>query len=354
MKIKELVISLLSIFVLVSCGGVDEEHTQKSEVVRPIYTMQVGKQEDFAQRKFPGRAAAANAVTLAFEVSGKLNRVDVSVGERVKKGQLLASIDSRNFENRLAQAQAELKRTESQYERLKRALASNAVSGQDVANAEAAFKNAQATVKIRQKELEDTRLTAPYAAIVSAVFINNFGNVTAKQNAIRLVDPRRIEMQADVSENLISMARKGAQALVQFDAFPEILLDAVVDEVGTEASLNNGTFPVTLLMNQPKNVTILPGMSAKAWSNPKNGRSNIAESLRGFEVPVSAILSSQDGAKYVWVINTETNKVAKKPVQTGELTDKGVLVHGLEGGEIIAIVGVNSLQQDQQVKIVKP
>ena len=160
-------------------------------------------------------------------------------------------------------------------------------------------------------------------------------------------------MEADIPENIISLAKEGMEILVQFDAFPDITITSTISEIGTEASQLTRTYPVTLIMDQPKGVTILPGMAGKAWRAPQTRPANTPKNLRGFEVPLTAILSGAENQSYVWVINEETQDVKRLAVKTGELTQKGVLVQGLKGGEFIAIAGVNSLHEGQKVRITK-
>lgn len=349
--LRSILLGLCVVTTLTACSK--EEPKDTAEVIRPIRSIQVGANEALAERKFPGRAEASDSVTLAFEVSGKLNEVKINVGDRVKKDDILASLDARDFKNVLDQSKAELKRTKAQFERMKNALADNAVSRQDVTNAEAAYESAKATVKIHQKALDDTELHAPYDGIITEKQITSFGNVQAKQPAIRIVDPTRIEMKGDVPERVISFIEVGMDALVEFDAFPNVIIQAKVSEVGKEASQLTRTYPITLIMDQPEGATILPGMAGKAWRAPQTIPANIPADLRGFEVPLTAIFSGTDKQNYVWVIDQDSLTVSLMAVETGELTQKGVLVQGLKGGEFIATAGVNSLQEGQKVRMIK-
>ena len=346
---------LLGFIMAVSLSACEEKQPKEAvKVIRPVRTIQISTKEEFAERKFPGRAAASDSVTLAFEVAGKLNKVLVDVGDKVKKGDVLAALDARDFQNKLDQSRAEQKRAKAQYERMKSALADNAVSRQEVTNSEAAYESARATVKIHQKALSDSVLRAPYDGIVSEKQIKNFESVQAKQAAIRIVNPKQIKMEADVPESVISYVTQNMEVFVQFDAFPNIIISAKVSEIGAEASQLTRTYPVTLIMDQPKGATILPGMSGKTWRTPKQPVPGVAPvQYRGFEVPLTAILSGTDGKKYVWVINGATQTANRMEVKTGELTKGGVLVQGLSGGEVIATAGVNTLTDGQKVRAIQ-
>lgn len=339
--------------LLVACGDQSSlSEPSQEELVRPIRAIQLGMKEEFAQRRFPGRAAASNDVTLAFEVPGKLKQVLVSVGQRVKQGEVLARLDSRDYQNALDQALAEMKSAESRYERMKRALADNAVSKQGVSDALAAFDGTKALVKIRKKAVTDSSLVAPYDAIVSTVFVDNFQNIQAKQPAIRLVDPSKIEMDGDIPETLISFAKVGMEAFVRFSVFPDTVISARIKEVGTEASETTRTYPVTLIMDQPEDVTILPGMAGEAWPSLEAfDLSRSPDKFHGYDVPLSAILKAGDGHNYVWVIDEQSGQVSRQKVELGSLTKQGVLIRGVPGGAYVATAGVHVLKENQKVRI---
>jgi RND family efflux transporter MFP subunit len=343
----------LGLFAVVGLTSCENEVVEEQvEPVRPVRATEVSSFEDYGKRRFPGRASAKNAVTLAFEVPGKLIKFPAQLGDYVKKGDVLAQLDQRDFENALEQARAELKRAEAQFSRMKRAAEARAVAAQDVTNAEAAFLSAQAQLKIREKALADTQLIAPYDGIVSAEFVKEFSSVLAKQSIVRLVDPSQIEMVADVPEDIISMAKEGMKISVRFDAFPDVTVTARISEIGSEASESTRTYPVTLLMNQPEGATILPGMSGAAWRAPETKPENTPLSQRGYDVPLTSIFSGTDGLRYVWVIDPVDHTVHQKAVELGELSRGGILVQGLDGGEIIATAGVHSLHDGQKVRII--
>jgi RND family efflux transporter MFP subunit len=137
---------------------------------------------------------------------------------------------------------------------------------------------------------------------------------------------------------------------VRFDAFPDRQIPAEVWEIGTEASQTTRTYPVTLIMDQPEGIKILPGMAGQA--SGKRKRAGDAGG-RAIEIPVSAVFSPDDtDVSYVWVIDENTKAVSQREVKTGSLTDFGILVNdGLKPGEWIATAGVHYLREGQQVRL---
>lgn len=326
-----------------------EKEEPAEEVIRPVRAMTVDATPTEGRRKFPGRARAAQEVTLAFEVAGRITSFPANIGDIVRRGDVLVALDQRDFESALSRAQAEVTRAKAQYERVKKAAAVNAVSRQDLSDAQAAYQSAQANISIREKALEDATLTAPYDAVVVATFFENFENVQPKQPVVRLLDPRQIEMVVDIPEDLITLVKPGVEVIAAFDAAPGLELSATVTEIGAEASQTTRTYPVTIIMDQPEGgPTILPGMAGTVW-----GKGGQDERKIGFQVPMTALATDESGATFVWVIDPAAGTAARRAITTGEVTRGGILVtQGLEGGEVIATAGVNVLIEGQKVRIV--
>ena len=199
-----------------------------------------------------------------------------------------------------------------------------------------------------QDALDDTVLRAPFAGYIAQTFVENFQNVRAKQPIVRLLDNSRIEMQISVPENLISLAPYVTEILCRFDAFPKRQFTAHIKEIGKEASLTTRTYPVTLIMEQPEGVQILPGMAGIVKASAA-----VPESFAqaGVEIPLSAVRSDKDGRKFVWIINEDTKMVSQREVMVGALTERGIRVtKGLNPGETIATAGVHYLTEGQQVE----
>lgn len=315
-----------------------------------MLAMRVDSGNALSSRKFSGEARAANEVVLAFEVPGKLNKIPVDIGNVVKKGQVLASLDARDFENALVSAQAEKKRAKAQYERIKKAAALNAVSKQELTDAEAAYQAASADVKVKAKAKEDATLRAPYDAVVSEKYVSDFGNVQSKEKAIKLVDPTQIEMVVNIPEDLIQHASYDLDIVAEFDALPGVIRPAKVTEIGAEASSITRTYPVTITIEQVEGNKIKPGMSGRTWA--KKPPATVVNDRLLFDVPLTAVGSDSKGQKYIWVIDEETGVVAKREVKTDDVTQAGIQVEGLQSAEIIAVAGVNTLKEGQKVRVI--
>jgi RND family efflux transporter MFP subunit len=144
------------------------------------------------------------------------------------------------------------------------------------------------------------------------------------------------------------------KASCRFDAFPgrEFVVSQIT-KIGTEASQITRTYPVTVVVDQPEDVHILPGMAATVRAEPPEDEIQAGE---GIVVPPSAVFTDQSGQasqkSYVWVVGEDSGKVTRRALITGELTPVGIAVtDGLKTGDWVVTAGVHSLHEGQRVRI---
>jgi RND family efflux transporter MFP subunit len=255
-----------------------------------------------------------------------------------------------------------VKRAESDYRRIKRirerdpgaasaAMLDKAIQVRDSAQADVLALKAD--VDAASDALSYTYLKAPYAGTIVRTFVENFETVQAKQPIARLLDISKIEMIVDLPENLIKFATDPEASLkinVYFDPYPGHKIPAKIEEVGKEASEITRTYPVNLIMNQPTDFQILPGMAGTARGSVQLSPDDPEAGIR---VPSTAVFSPpESGGSFVWVIDPETKKVSRRQVEVGKITNTGTLIRkGLKPGEWVAIAGVHHLKEGQQVTI---
>ena len=363
----KITLTLIVVYFLFACS---KEEVVEKEVIRPVRAMQVSNVSQLGSRTFPGRAQPTQEVDLAFRVSGPLVDFPVKIGDQVKAGDVVARIDPRDFQisteavtGNLQEAQAAFRRAANDYQRelniLKQEPGATSKAAVDRKREErdraaANIKSLQASLTSAQDQLEYTFLKAPFDGVVVSTFVENFEDVNARQAILRILDDSRIEMIVNIPENLISYAQYVKKVYVSFDAFPGKELEATIKEIGTEASATTRTYPVTLIMDQPGEFKILPGMAGKTLRAEMTSPDILREvGQEGIEIPISAAFSASDSNQtYVWVINENT--VKKRAIVTGALTDSGIRVtEGLSPGEWIAIAGVNYLSEGQKISILE-
>jgi RND family efflux transporter MFP subunit len=337
---------LAALFLCAGCG----KEPVEEEIIRPVKAVQIDTGTSRTIPPYPGRAAATEEVDLGFELSGTVIDRPVNKGDEVQKGQLLAKLDPRDFQNDLKASQAERDRAKAYYDRINIAVKSGAVSKQELTDAQARLDVSSAKVRIKQKQLADSEIIAPFDGIIAATYAENYQRVQPKQIVLRLLDISKIEFTINIPETIISYVRQAPEMWLVFDAFPDKKIPATIKEVGTEASLTTRTYPVTVIMNQPADIQILPGMAGFV-SGEKDEPAHFGR--RGITVPVGAVFTPDtEKESYAWIVETSTMTVHRRSVKTGAFLANGIVVQeGISPGDWIVTAGLHTLTEGQQVTI---
>lgn len=349
-------------------GCFEEAPVEKAEVVRPVRVMTISDAGAIRERAFSGQARATQELDLAFNVAGPLVSFPVNVGDEVQAGDAIASIDSDVFlaeaerlEAALARAEATLSNATNQLQRQQFLTDQGHQSPAALDRYTAAQREADADVKASRAalnramlDLDYATLRAPFTGVVTATYVDNFENVREKQAVVRLLDSSRIEMVINIPENLIRFIPAVRNIEVIFDAFPDRVLPATVKEIGKEASSTTRTYPVTLIMDQPEDVRILPGMAGRATGEADEAALRTV-GAGGLRVPPSAVFDDLEAKKtFVWVVDAAANTVSRREVRIGALSDDGVtVIEGLSVGDMVVTAGVHYLRDGQKVKLLQ-
>jgi len=361
---KKLIRRLIGLFVVIiaicSVLFVDwkKEPEPEKELIRPVKTIVV--QENLSERKYQylGTVEAADEAELSFEVTGSLISLNVKKGDRVKKGQLLAGLDPRDFENALAVARADAVKARIILKRLKPAAKSGAVTKQQLTDAEATAATTDARLKTQIKAMEDTKLKASFDGIIADILVENFESVKAKQPIAILQTIDNVDVTVDVPESRIAEMdpkkigkRKGdVKFVMSMDYFPDRTFVVTPKEFKTKADELTSSYKVTFTMPRP-DVTILPGMPATVTETIKVDTGK----AKGFLLPADAVPVDTHGKYFVWILTGEQSgvfTVQRQDVEVGEMTgDRITVTKGVSAGDRIAAAGVHILKQGQKVSL---
>lgn len=361
-KIKRVCLFLTALF-LTSC----EKETLR-EVVRPVKTLQVSEASSTEnQIIFPGTLRAFQHADLSFRVDGIVILRDIYVGYRAEKDETLMQLDPREYAIALQKAKGKVESYEAQinfaekdYIRMQKIYKKDpgAISESLLDRKKETSNQLKAEMTIAQGDFDQaadnlsyTFLKAPFDGIISAIYVENHEQVRARQVVLRFLDLADREMEINVPEKYINGLIEGKDHLnfeVRLDAFPNIVLNAVIKEIGTEASSTTQTYPITLSLQEvPFELSLLAGMSGRAFLNRPN--ENLSNT---FNIPGSAIFTDKGDATYVWIVDPNTKTVHKKAVKV-DANNKGssiIVLEGLTTGDRIVTAGTSFLREGQQIK----
>ena len=339
---------LCASMISLSFGGCSKkEEVVEKEVIRPAKIMTVGSIGSSQTRKYPGKVRALDRVELSFEVSGKLIKLEVKSGQKVKKGAIIARLDPQDFQSQLDAAVAQLNQTKAELDRYANLLKDKVVakSNYDVVNKN--YQLAVSNVEIAKKAVGNTTLKAPFSGSVGKRFVENFQVVQAKQPIISLQKAGAIEIVVNAPEKAMASSDKNKRGKVgaEFTALPGKRYPLTIKEFSTEADPQTQTYKVVFGMPTPKDATILDGMTATVFHT-----SAAASGGDSLEIPSQAVFSDEKGQTYVWSVGDDM-RVKRIPVAVGVLSGGDIeVLSGLGSGSRIVTAGVQNLTDGQKVR----
>ncbi len=335
-------------FLVTGCGKKQEE--KRPEVVRPVKLLTVKDVNEDLVQGFPGMVRAARRAVLSFKVSGRIVKLPVEEGQLVKRGDLIAQLDQRDFLNAVKAARARFKEAEQQFRRYKELYAKKQVSRADYDRYLAARDVAKAKLDEALNRLKDTTLRAPFDGYISKRYVELYYEVKANDPIVNLQDISKIEVLVDLPELTMAAVKEEnlGEIVAEFDAIPGKRFPLTVKEYSTEADPATQTYQVVFVMDQPKGANILPGMTATVTASFREGAGKGPRII----VPSLAVLDAPTDKPYVWVYDPSSGTVHRRYVKIGALVDSGGILirEGLKPGEQIVIAGVTKLKDGMKVR----
>ena len=292
---------------------------------------------------YVGTAKASKSAYVSCPYPGRLAKLNVSEGGRVKAGQVMAEIESQSVKSNYDMAMATLKQAEDGYERVRKVHSSGSVPDVKMVEAETQLAKARSAAEMAAGAMEDCKIKAPYDAVVSDVFADPGMELGMLDRIARIVDISSVEIRFSVPENEIGRIRPGMQVTADIPALDAAGVSGKVVSKGVEASPLSHTYECTAVLDRSL-PELKPGMVCKVFMDKP-------EAAAGFVIPASSVRTDVSG-RYVWTVDNGT--VARTSVVISGFSGSGVVVSsGLSAGNLIITEGMQKVCTGMEVMIEK-
>lgn len=283
------------------------------------------------------------------EMQGVLQKVYVKDGQKVNKGQLLATIDDGGLSSQVAQLKTQAQLAKTTFERQKRLWEQKIGSEIQYLQAKTNYEAIESNVKQMQSQLGKSSIRAPFSGIIDDV-IKDQGTVVSPgpgSEIFRIVNLSDMYIDVEVPETYLGSIKNGKEAKVYFPVLGDSV-KTTIRQTGNFINPGNRSFTVEIPVPN-KNGNIKPNLSARVQLNDYTSEKAIL-------VPQSIVSENAEGEQYVYKaeeLNDNNEAVAKKIIiSTGKTQDGFVeIVSGIEDGNHIIKEGARSVKDGQKVKI---
>ena len=296
-----------------------------------------------------GDIGPAEQVSVRPEVNGKISALNVDIGDRAKKGDVLFTLDDRDLQTELSTqmtqidgAKLQLARTKRNFERSEELFEAQLISQELFEDTKTEYELAKNSLERAEKNLhlvEDrllkTKIIAPFDCTILTrpvsigQAVSGSGGFNSGTEVLTIADLQHMIVNAHVNQADVTRLTVGQQVNILIDSVPGLQLDGVVERIAPQSTIKNSIKGyATRIVVRTLDPRVLPGMTANV-SIP------VASAEDAVAVPLAAVFSEQ-GDRYVYVKTGETFE--KRPVQIGIADYEYAEVEsGLNGGEIVSL-----------------
>ena len=315
----------------------------------PLITTFQAKTEEFNHYlELQGNVTTKQNLVLTAEMSGILTRVYVKSGAKVKKGQLLATVDDGGMSQQRAQLVIQSNLAKTTYERQKRLWDQKIGSEIQFLQAKATYQSQKEALNQIDAQLSKTRIKAPFTGEIDEVITEQGNVVGAGQTALmRIVNLSDMYIETDVPERYLANVSKDSEVEVNFPILGETV-NAKVRQTANFINPANRTFKIEIDVPKTKS-QIKPNLTAQLKINDYTNKEAIL-------IPQSIISENANGEQYIYTVVEKNNKTIAKQIiiETGKTQGDVIeVLSGLKNNNHIIKEGARSVKDGQAVKVIK-
>jgi len=338
-QLQELETELMSI----NSDG-NNTYTGKKIAVR---TMTATKQNFEHYFEATGELESINEAFISPEVNGQVVKIAVIEGQKVKKGQMLAKLNTSLIEKNIQEIETQLEFAKIMYDKQSDLWNRNIGSERQYLEAKNNYESLDNKLQTLKTQYDMSVIKAPFSGVVEDIMIKEGELAGPGMMLMQVVSLDNMVIKARLSEAHLSSVKVGETVSISFPSYPEMNMNAEITRAGNVINKQNRTFVVEIkLKNFDKRFK--PNMLVNVLFNDYSGNDN-------FVIPSILIKKDLQG-RYLYVINKKDNLdiAEKRYVETGKsYQDKSEVISGLTTNELVITDGYNNVSDGSIVNLIK-
>ena len=286
-----------------------------------------------------GNLEANESVMIRPEILGRVIRVNFQEGQPIEKGKILIELESGELTAQLAQAEASVEIARLNYDRMKRLIANDNVSKQELDQTATNLKSAEANYKLFQERLSKTKIRSPFSGYLGTRRVSPGDYVQPGRDIVNLEDLTTLKMNFMVPEMVFSRLAGGQQVEVRVDAFPGQLFRGAVYSIDPRVEELSRTVRVRANIPNP-DVKLRPGM----FANVSLVLGHVDHALL---IPEEAVVPQQDKT-FVFRVEDKTARLTEVKLGARE---RGMVqaLDGVQAQDVVVRAGHQKIRDGMPV-----
>ncbi|MFO3728433.1 efflux RND transporter periplasmic adaptor subunit [Butyricimonas muris] len=344
--VKNLILSTIALAMLAGCSGNKDKASQKDvDEAIPVKVQKLERTDIAKTLDYAANLEADKQVFYAPAATGRIEKIYVEVGDRIKKGQLLVEMDKTN----LIQAEVQLKNLETEYNRAVQLNKTGSISKQAYDAAVTQYEVAKSNVAFLK---ENTRMEAPFDGIVTGKYFEDkelytggsFGGAT-KPSVIAIEKINPVKAYVNLSEQYYLTVKPGTKVQLKSNIYPDRVFEGTVNIVYPSIDPASRTFTVEVKIPN-SDEALRPGMYGTINFFIGNTETVVA--------PAIAVLKLQ-GSNDRYVFLNKDGKAKRVAVKLGRRFEDQVelISNDIHEGDELVVVGQGRLVDGSPISITK-
>ena len=337
-------ITIASIFCI-SLGSCHPDTKRNDTPVRNVILTEVETMGDQTSKTYSGVVEEGKSVNAAFMTGGKLQTLKVKEGDRVRKGQLLATLDDADYQIGANQLQVQYDQMTAEKKRMDEMYARHNVAPNDYEKFEAGYQQLKLQLDMMNNKLGYTKLYSPSDGFISYKYMQPGELVDAGTPIYKITDDTNLEVSADLP---LSVYLNRGDIKKAYGIVP-VLTEKIPLKISsfTPDADNNQLYHMKLDVPSSFRKELTTGMNISV-------EIEMANDLQGETWIPSRSIFYDNGKSYVWIFNEKDSTLSRKQVTAvGSVRDNKSLVNGLSGDVRIVSAGVKQLKDGEKVNVIE-
>ncbi|MDR1878854.1 MAG: efflux RND transporter periplasmic adaptor subunit [Bacteroidales bacterium] len=337
-KLIPIVVSI----VFLSCNRPTVPESEQIVRTAKIDTVELCQGEQ--KSVYPGKIRSDADVNLAFRVAGTIALIPHREGAYVRKGTLIAEIDSRDYRIQLSATEAEYSQIKATADRVVELYKRGSATQSDYEKAVYGLEQITAKYNAHKNQLADTRLTAPFDGYIRRNIHEAGETVGAGMPVISMIGSGDWVLEINLPVRDYARRNDFKQFEANVSVNPDKKLPLELLELSPQGNANQ-LYKMVFRITKTDSVNLAAGMSAEVTILFHTKEQSL------YKIPLSSLFE-KDGNTYVWVFLSDDKPLEMRQIEVAEIQKDGFLIvsQGLQSGERVVSAGVHSIKEGMKVK----